>query len=778
LARCSWVGAPLLALWIVLSGLVSGLGLVLLKRPRAALAAWGDVGAVLTPAASFGSRWRSRRIHAVARRDLRSLFAGPRDVSSRAVDILHDAYAPDRRTGPLDERAIETGPTEAGEESIRNAGSLVGRLLAGPGAAATALAAVASFVALRGTHGLWGSLAHGGLVGGELPGGRLDVDALVAPWWTGIGGPGLGEPVIASPAGVLVAGPAWLAAHLPFADITAPGGVAIAWLLVLAMPAAAVTAHLAGRTVTRAPRPRALVALLWAVNPVSLAIVGDGRLGAAALLVGLPLVAAAIARISHADGTMAAAGGAALVLAMTAAFAPAVLVPGIVALLPALVLGGHGRRGRAFVAIIGTLLLLGPWAVELFSRPSLLLHGPGLTAYGITAPRLTHLLALSPDGRLGGLWWAGAAVAGLALAALLRHRRPGAQWALGVVALAGFAATVAAVRVRLDVVPDTMAAAGQPIRPWWGAPMLLALLGLLGLLLIGLTDLRLRRTVAGRLALARWPYAVGSALVAVGLVGVVAWAGAGRSLVPWREPRPAIAVDQADGPLANRTLLLGAVQDGIGQQVISLETGSLGRDLATPTSDPAVVSAVQALLADGTSSVAGLRDLGIGFVGVRADLGSDIPVLLDATDGLTRMGSRGGHAFWRLTSAPTADGTTTTGVPRVAIVRDGTRTVVPTDGPVGQVDTTVTVRPGDRLVVAAPVPWARGMTVTADGRTLTRTTGTEGLDLPTYVLPEGTVDLTIRPDRVPQLVHIGQGVLAICLLVLAIPTGRRRRSAR
>jgi hypothetical protein len=372
----------------------------------------------------------------------------------------------------------------------------------------------------------------------------------------------------------------------------------------------------------------------------------------------------------------------------------------------------------------------------------------------------------------------GAVFGALAVVSLLRHRRPGAQWALSVVAVAGLVATLAAVRVRLDVVPDTMAAAGEPIRPWWGAPMPLALLGLLGLLLVGLADLRLRRTVAGRLAYARWPYAVASALVAAGLAGVVAWTGVGAALAPWREPRPAIAVDQAGGPLANRTLLLGAVPDGIGQQVVSLETASLGRDVSTPTSDPAVVSAVQALLADGTSSVAGLRDLGIGFVGVGADLGRDIPVLLDATDGLTRMGSRAGHAFWRLTSAPTPDGTTTTGVPRVAIVGGGTRSVVPTEGPAGRVDTTVEVRAGDRLVVAAPVSWAQVMTVTADGRPLTRTTGTEGVDLPTYLLPEGSVDLTIRPVRGPQLVHLGQGALALCLLVLAIPTGRRRRSPR
>ncbi len=778
LARCSWLGAPFLALWVLLSGLVSGLGLLLLKRPRAGLDAWGDVGALLTPWASLASRWRGRRIHTVARRDLRALFAGPRDVSSRAFDLVHEAYAPDRNTTAVDERAIETGPTEAGEESIRNAGSLLGRLLTGPGTLAALAATVATVVALRRTDGLWGSLVHGGLVGGELPGGRLDVAALLAPWWTGFGGPGLGEPVTASPAGALLAGPAWLAAHLPFADVIAPGGVALSWLLVLALPAAAVSAHLAGRAVTRSPWPRAIVALLWAVNPVSLAIVGDGRLGAAVLLIGVPLIAAAIARVHHGQGTMAAAGGASLVLAGTAAFAPGVLVPALLALLPALVLGGDGRRGRAFVAIVGTLLLLGPWTAELVSRPALLLHGPGLTAFGTPAPDLAHLLALAPDARLGGLWWVGGGVAVLAFVSLLRHRRPGAQWALAVVALAGGAATLAAARVRLDVVPDTMALAGQPIRPWWGAAMLLTLLGLLGLVLVGLADLSLRRRLAGRVAFVRWPYAVVSALVALGLAGLVAWTGAGSALTPWREPRPAIAVDQAGGPLANRTLLLGAVEDGIGQQVVSLESGSLGRDVSTPTSDPAVVSAVQALLADGTGSVAGLRELGIGFVGLRTDLGADLPVLLDATEGLTRMGSREGLAYWRLTSAPTADGTTTTGVPRVAVVGDGTRTVVPVDGPAGQVDTTVQVRAGERLVVAAPLAWDRAMTVTADGRVLGRTTGTAGLALPTYELPEGDVELSIHPARGPQLVHLGQAVLALCLLVLAIPTGRRRRSAR
>src|SRR5690606_10087217 len=91
------------------------------------------------------------------------------------------------------------------------------------------------------------------------------------------------------------------------------------------------------------------------------------------------------------------------------------------------------------------------------------------------------------------------------------------------------------------------------VRPWAGGLLAIYALVVIGLAVRGLDLL-------ARLGLRRRAYRVLvplAGLVAVGgLVAATAWSGFGSTLSTFKDPRSAVAVDHADGPLAGRTLLV------------------------------------------------------------------------------------------------------------------------------------------------------------------------------------------------------------------------------
>ncbi len=104
LARCSWWAVPALAAWIAVSSLLAGVALLLAKRPAAAWAELGDLGAVLTPGRVARARWRTRHghedgrtparpLHRVRRRDLSGLFVRSTTVLRHTGDLIHDEVA-------------------------------------------------------------------------------------------------------------------------------------------------------------------------------------------------------------------------------------------------------------------------------------------------------------------------------------------------------------------------------------------------------------------------------------------------------------------------------------------------------------------------------------------------------------------------------------------------------------------------------------------------------------------------------------------------------------
>ncbi|HEY6743977.1 MAG TPA: glycosyltransferase, partial [Lapillicoccus sp.] len=86
LTRCSPLAVPFLAVWIVVGGVMSALGLLLLKRPQHAWAELSDIGALGRPFASAAARSRFRRIKKVRRRHLTGLFVGSGEALGASWD--------------------------------------------------------------------------------------------------------------------------------------------------------------------------------------------------------------------------------------------------------------------------------------------------------------------------------------------------------------------------------------------------------------------------------------------------------------------------------------------------------------------------------------------------------------------------------------------------------------------------------------------------------------------------------------------------------------------
>lgn len=807
LARCAWWTAPFLALWLVLTSLLGGLALLLAKRPRAAAAEVADLGAVLDPWRTVAARWRGRRDKVVRRSDLRSLFVGAGDVARHIGDRLNPGSVVTQGANPGADPQ-----TALAEGDTLDAGSLGGRLGRNPGLWAVVAALVAAGFAWRGVSGGHLAALRSGLAGGQLLGGRATPGSLLHDWWDGWSGSGLGSGVQGSPASVLLAGPAWLVEHIPFLSVSAPGGAAVAFLVASAVPLAAWTAYLAGRVATGSRWPRALVALVWAASPVAAAAVVEGRLAALVVLVLLPLVVAGTARLLARGGRTTTAAGTGLVAAALGAFVPALLAVLLVVLVLGMVLAPGGAKVRALLAAALPVGLLGPWGIEVAQHPAALLTGPGLLADAGSAPTLSHLALFSPGATGHYPWWAAAPVVGLAAVGLLRGRRRGlAVVLLGLLAVIGLAGTLAAPRVHLGTLPLGQTGAGSVLVPWWGSAMLLAMAGLLGVVLVGLSDLSLRRSRGGWPALLRWPAVAVLAAVAVAAPVLHGWSGIDGRLQAWTDPRPAIAVDQADAPQANRTLLLAATSAGMGYRLVAAEAPDLAIGLATvrvgqddestsdvvsrtpaparagtaaasfdPPSASLAARTIQALL-DGTSGGSGdldepptstrLADLGVGFVGLGTGSPAAMAPRLDATAGLFRMGSHGGYDYWRVQSSNAA-ADSSVGAPRIRLVTGAGTTGVPVTGVHAATTTTVQAAGAGTLLVSEPATWARRATVRLDGRELPAIGGR-----PAYAIPAGEHRLSIRVEPEQPWWRLGQAGLLLVGLYLALPTRRARRTA-
>ncbi len=324
------------------------------------------------------------------------------------------------------------------------------------------------------------------------------------------------------------------------------------------------------------------------------------------------------------------------------------------------------------------------------------------------------------------------------------------------------------------------------------------------------------------------------------VAGTAGAAGAGGAVSTAVRALPAVAVDKAQSEDASRLLVLTPEPERITYQIIGAEPGRFLRSVlpAGPDARPSVTSVdgvtdpgFAPLITDlaagadsGASSSTGARlvTLGVGFVSVQdvtsdttsdtepettSDTGSDsapgaaadvsavatgpahgdLVRALDASPGLTRLGTTDGQTLWRVQardaeqpsdggSGPLSPVTpsrvwlaTADGTPIRQVPVSGSHSAVDTELPAG--------RSGRHLVIAESPDWASHALVRIDGVALDpvdRHTASSGIMVPAYLVPEDGGRLTIEvPSRQPRIVML-QLALLVVVVFLAVPFGNRR----
>ena len=781
LARGPAWAAPGRALGVLLTSLAAALLLLLVKRPSEAAGEWADVRAVLAPARGWGARLRFRRARTVAPRDLAGLHE-PRDAGWGAtLETVGEALDPrSRRARAAGRRRATTGATESGpvsEEFDELAGEgRPARWWSWPLVAACTLTLLLTAWWVR---GLWAGLdpAGTGWAGGELGPGLGDGAALWSSAVDGWRGGGLGHDDPPQTWVVPLAALAAVTGLLPGAGRDT-AGPALAWVLVLAPLLSVVTAYLALRRGTSRRWPRAALALGWGVAAPLAAATGEGRVGPVVVHVLAPLLVAGLLVVAHRGrGTRraAAAFATALGLAVASTWVPSLLVVGTAAGALVLVLGRGAARWRGAVVLVLPWLLVLPWWGTLAAHPVRLLGGAGATTatVGLPSPSVLWQLLLLQPGDLGpqGLplwlaatWWV-AALGGLLLPG--RDGRRVAVLLLG--ALAAVGAAQLAARTALGVLAEGHPEEGLLVTAWTGPSLSLAGAALL-LATATTVDHLLRRGGP-----ARWTRPAALAAVVVLAAPLAAalstpWTADRPALQVAGQPLPAVAVEEAHGPGALRTLVLRP--DGAGL-VVDLrgaepETGRLQRDrtveLTTPTPRPqqqVVEGVVESLVgaAPADEAQAELLDLGVGYVLLESDDSHPAVAQLDRISGLGRVSSPTGSVLWRM-----VDGDP--GRTRVVDEAGVSVSTLPADGPHGSSSGRVDVPADGSLAVAEPPGWAQVAEVRVDGRPV-------AVEDPGRVpLPQGQHLVEVELER-PGLTRLVLAlVLAAVTAFLALPVGR------
>ncbi|MFE7173843.1 glycosyltransferase [Streptomyces sp. NPDC057616] len=534
-------------------------------------------------------------------------------------------------------------------------------------------------------------------------------------------------------------------------------GLAVTVLLVCSVPLAGLTAYFASRPLVESRLLRAWAAVVYAFLPAATGALAGGRIGTAVLAVLLPLIAragiaaAGLTNSSGARGSWRATWAYALLLTVTTAFTPIVwpiaLVLGVALLaLRRTDLPAHGLR---FLAQLGTpLLVLAPWSLSLL--PFGFFQQAGLD-YDPSSASALDLLGASPGGpgTVSGLMLIGIVLA--ALAALLRSERQFGIWTAWAVALVGLVFAVL-----------------SNGSTWAGPATLVYGIALLTAASLGADGARTR--VAEQSFGWRQPVAalIAFASIAGPLVLAFGWMIRGADgPVERQDPVqvPAFVAEESGTRDQARTLVLDS--DSTARVAYSLVRGSGARlgdaeaaaaDGGNSRLDKVVANLVAGSGADQADQ---LGKFAVRYVLVHKGAPRDVTRVLDATPGLSRLSQQGGSALWRVDQE----------VARATITSGSGAALPVAAGPV-EIHTTVPSGADGRVLRLADTA-AEGWTATLDGRPLTRTTvdgWAQGFQLPAS---GGRLDVTFDDPITHTAWLWAQGLLAVVLVVMALP-GRRR----
>ncbi|MEV5597231.1 glycosyltransferase [Streptomyces sp. NPDC052496] len=752
---------PYVALRIVLGTLLRVLAYLVGKVPGQALDELaGLFGTLLRPGTILTAR-RKRGRPTTDAKELRPLFPPPgatvRATVEQVAGNLAGRSAPEAASAGR-HGAVESGPggDDADYLEIEQFARLK-RIARRPAPVLFLLLLVVSLIACRSL------LGSGALTGGAL----LPAPARLGDLWSGYL-----DGWHATGTGSTASAPPYLAALALIATFfLGSTGTAVTVLLVCSVPLAGLSAYFASRPLVTSRLLRAWGSVAYAFLPAATGALAGGRIGTAVLAILLPLMArAAVAAggLRLTTGTRPswrAAWAYALLLTFTTAFTPVVWPVAVLLGIALLVLRAlDGNRGLLlpyalrFLAVAATpLVVLAPWSLSLLAHPSRFFREAGLDL-GAGSASVLDLVGISPGGpkAAGGVLLLGIVLA--ALGATLRADRQLAirtSWAVAVTGL--------------------LFAALANRTAWAGPALLVHGLALLCAAAVGAEGIRSRMETLGF----GWkqPVAVLIALSALlaPLYAAVSWMITGAAgPLERRDPVqvPAFVAEDTGSVDQARTLVLDGDAGHVAYTLVRGSGARLGdADIAAETGEDKRLGGIVANLvagsgADQTNQLGGYA---IRYLLVRDGAPREMGRVLDATPGLTRLSQDDGSALWRVDQR----------VSRVSIVpgetKDGTRAGRATAPvPAGPVDahTDLPAGPDGRVLRVADTADA-GWQATLDGKPLKPVTvdgWAQGFALPAS---GGRLDLTYDDPMGHTAWLWAQGVLAVVLVVLALP-GRRR----
>lgn len=755
LANSSGRALPYVLLRLIVGTLLRTLGYLLGKAPGQAVDEFtGLLATLLRPGRILAAR-TARRRPAVPAAELRPLFPPPGSTLRANAEQLAGYFGADgdTDTAGASRHGAVTSPLEPGSEDADYLeGEQTGRLkriARNPAPALFALLLLVSLIACRAL------LFGGSLMGGALlpaPDGALDLWHAYTSDWQPVGpGTTAGAPPYLAVLGAV--------ATLLFGSAQA----AVTLLIVGSVPLAGLTAYFASRPLVESRLLRAWAAVAYAFLPAVTGALAGGRLGTAVLAVLLPLIARSAATAfglgapaGSPDGSWRAAWTTTLLLTLATAFTP-VVWPLAAVLGAAALLTRPARRAayalRLLAALAAPLLALAPWSLGLLTHPGRFLREAGLP-YGSGSATALDLLGAGPGGpgTTGGTLLLGVVLA--ALAALLRPDRRFAVRAAWTTALAGLLLAV------------LLNHGG-----WAGPATLVYGLGLLTAAVVGADGAKER--VAARSFGWRQPLA---ALIALGaatgpLVGAAAWMVSGADgPLQRRDPvqLPAFVAAQADDSNRSRTLVLGGTSPATVSYALVRGSGARLGDaelLAEAGAEPRLAKVVSSLVSgSGADQSAQLGGFAVRYIVLPPDGPRQFRQVLDATPGLKSGRQDDGTAVWEVERS----------LARAVIVpgKQGQAPIAVEAEPV-EAHTRIPAGEQGRMLRIADRA-APGWQATLDGKPLRPTTldgWAQGFELPAA---GGRLDLTYQDSLARDAWHWAQGLLALLLLVLALP-GRRAR---
>ncbi|MFG2880049.1 glycosyltransferase family 2 protein [Streptomyces sp. NPDC048337] len=751
LANSSGRALPYVLLRVLLGTVLRTLAYLVGKAPGQAVdEITGLLAVLLRPGRILGARKRRRR-PVVPAAELRPLFPPPGASLRANAEQLAGYFADGRDTdaAPAGRHGGGSILTAPGEEEFQDTERFarLKRIARNPAPVLFGLLLLLSLGACRALIG-GGSLMGGALL--PAPDSGPDLWRAYTEGWQAVS------------TGTTADAPPYLAVLGAFATLLfGSTQAALTLLLVGSVPLAGLTAYFASRPLVESRLLRAWAAIAYAFLPAVTGALAGGRLGTAVLAVLLPLIArSAVAAFGlGADGDRTgrrAVWTYTLLLTLATAFAP-VVWPLAAALGAAALIRRRAHWKTYGLRLLATLavpvLVLAPWSLGLLTHPGRLLNEAGLP-YGTGSATALDLLGTSPGGpgTTGGLLLLGIVLA--ALGALLRTER---QFAVRTAWAAALAALLLAVLLNRSA--------------WAGPATLVYGLALLAAAALGADGAKDRLAAHGFGW--RQPLAALIALAAAAgpLLAAAAWLLAGADgPLQRRDPVqvPAFVADAGGDDNQTRTLILDL--DRPGTVSYSLVRGSGGRlgdaeTTAAAGSDPRLDKVVSNLVAgSGADQSSQLSAYAIRFVMFRPGGPEDIRRVLDATPGLSRRHQQDGTALWGVEPW----------LPRVVIVsgKQGEAPIPVAAGPV-EAHGKIPAGEADRVLRIADRADS-GWQATLDGKPLKPETldgWAQGFELPA---DGGRLDLVHEDSLLRTAWHWAQGLLALVLLVMALP-GRRRR---